>query len=180
VRGLRFNHYFRGGQLHYRGGVPLEVARTLSPAMRDLGWHLQLWIDVKDLDDTVPTLTSLGLPVVIDHMGRTEASAGIDAPGFQRLLRLLGGGGCWVKTSGAHRISHRPPDYPDARPFLEALVRTNPERLVWGGDWPHPRMDDEMPNVGHLLDLFQEWVPDATTRKRVLADNPARLYGFPG
>src|SRR5882724_3795884 len=69
VRGLRFNHYFRDGQLHYRGGVPLEAAHALAPVMRELGWHLQLWIDVKDLDDTVPTLTSLGLPVVIDHMG---------------------------------------------------------------------------------------------------------------
>src|SRR5258707_10084600 len=178
VRGLRFNHYFRGGQLHYRGGVPLDAARALAPVMRDLGWHLQLWIDVKDLDDTVPTLNSLGLPVVIDHMGRTEASAGTASPGFQSLLRLIGEGGCWAKLSGAHRISHKPPDYPDARPFLEALVRTNPERLVWGGDWPHPRMDEAMPDVGHLLDLFQDWVPDAATRKRILVDNPARLYSF--
>lgn len=180
VRGLRFNHYFRGGQLHYRGGVPLDVARALAPVMHELGWHLQLWIDVKDLDDTAPTLKSLGLPVVFDHMGRTDAAAGTSSPGFQSLLRLLGAGGCWVKLSGAHRISHRPPNYPDARPFLEALVRTNPERLVWGGDWPHPRMDDEMPDAGHLLDLFQDWTPDAATRRRILVDNPARLYGFDG
>jgi predicted TIM-barrel fold metal-dependent hydrolase len=178
VRGLRFNHYFRDGQLHYRGGVPLDAARALAPVMRDLGWHLQLWIDVKDLDDTAPTLKSLGLPVVIDHMGRTEATAGTSSPGFQRLLRLLGDGGCWVKLSGAHRISHKPPDYPDARPFLEALVRTNPDRLVWGGDWPHPRMDEAMPDVGHLLDLFQAWTPDRDTRHRILVTNPARLYGF--
>src|SRR5271156_3968121 len=76
VRGLRFNHFYREGQLHYRGGVPLSAARMLAPAMADLGWHLQLWIDVKDLPETVPTLKSLGLPVVIDHMGRTDASAG--------------------------------------------------------------------------------------------------------
>jgi predicted TIM-barrel fold metal-dependent hydrolase len=179
VRGLRFNHYFRDGQLHYRGGVPLDAARILAPVMHELGWHLQLWIDVKDLDDTLPVLTSLGLPVVIDHMGRTEASAGTAAPGFQSLLRLIGAGGCWAKLSGAHRISHKPPDYPDARPFLEALVRANPERLIWGGDWPHPRMDEEMADVGHLLDLFQDWVPDADTRRRILVDNPARLYSFP-
>jgi predicted TIM-barrel fold metal-dependent hydrolase len=179
VRGLRFNHYFRDGQLHYRGGVPLEAARALAPVMRELGWHLQLWIDVKDLTDTIPVLSSLGLPVVIDHMGRTEATAGTASPGFRSLLRLLGDGGCWVKLSGAHRISRKAPDYPDARPFLEALVHTNSDRLVWGGDWPHPRMDDEMPDVGHLLDLFQDWTPDTATRKRILVDNPARLYGFP-
>ena len=179
VRGLRFNHFFRGGQLHYRGGVPLDDARALAPVMRELGWHLQLWIDVKDLDDTVPVLRALALPVVIDHMGRTEATAGTSAPGFQRLLRLIGDGGCWAKLSGAHRISRKPPDYPDARPFLQALVGANPDRLVWGGDWPHPRMDDDMPDVGHLLDLFQEWTPDEAACRRILVDNPTRLYGFP-
>lgn len=179
VRGLRFNHYFRSGELHYRGGVPLDAARTLAPVMRELGWHLQLWIDVKDLPETIPILKSIGLPVVIDHMGRTEASAGTSAPGFQALLRLLGAGGCWVKMSGAHRISRKPPDYPDARAFHEALIAENPERLVWGSDWPHPRMEDEMPDAGHLLDLFNAWTPDAEIRRRILADNPERLYDFP-
>jgi predicted TIM-barrel fold metal-dependent hydrolase len=178
VRGLRFNHFFRDGQLHYRGGVTLESARALAPVMKELGWHLQLWIDVKDLPETIPVLQSIGVPVVIDHMGRGDARAGTATAGFQSLLRLLGDGGCWVKLSGAHRISRQPPDYPDARPFCEALVRTNPERLVWGGDWPHPRMDDEMPDVGRLLDLFQHWTPDQATRRRVLVDNPARLYEF--
>ena len=178
VRGLRFNHFFRGGGLHYRGGVPLDVARALAPLMAELGWHLQLWIDVKDLPDTIPTLKSLGLAVVIDHMGRTDARAGTATPGFQSLLRLVGEGGCWVKLSGAHRLSNAAPDYPDARPFHEALVRANPERLVWGTDWPHPRIEGEMPDAGRLLDLFHAWTPDETTRRAILVANPARLYGF--
>src|SRR4249919_3667793 len=160
VRGLRFNHFFRGGQLHYRGGVPLDDARVLAPVMRELGWHLQLWIDVKDLPETIPILQSLGLPVVIDHMGRGDAGAGTGTPGFQSLVRLLGEGGCWVKMSGAHRLSTRAPDYPDARPFHEALVSANPDQLIWGTDWPHPRIEGEMPNAGHLLDLFNEWTSD--------------------
>ena len=180
VRGLRFNHFFRDGQLHYRGGVTLEAARKLAPVMQELGWHLQLWIDVKDLPETIPILKSIGAPAVIDHMGRGDARAGTGTPGFQSLLRLVGEGGCWVKLSGAHRISRHPPDYPDAQPFCEALVRANPEQLVWGGDWPHPRMEDEMPDVGHLLDLFQQWTPDDATRRRILVTNPARLYGFAG
>ena len=90
VRGLRFNHFFRGGQLHYRGGVPLDAARVLAPVMHELGWHLQLWIDIKDLPDTMPILQTIGLPVVIDHMGRSDASAGIGTPGFASLLRFLG------------------------------------------------------------------------------------------
>jgi len=179
VRALRFNHFFRGGQLHYRGGVPLTAAQALAPLMKQLGWHLQLWIDVKDLPDTIPILKSIGVPAVIDHMGRTDARAGIDTPGFQSLVRLLGEGGCWVKLSGAHRLSTRAPDYPDARPFHEALIRANPEQLIWGTDWPHPRIEGEMPDAGHLLDLFNEWTPDESTRRKILSDNPARLYGFP-
>ena len=179
VRGLRFNHYFRGGQLHYRGGVPLSAAKVLAPAMKDLGWHLQLWIDCKDLPDTIPVLKEIGLPVVIDHMGRTDARAGTGTPGFQSLVKLVGDGGCWVKLSGAHRLSNNAPEYSEAKPFHEALVRANPERLVWGSDWPHPRIEGDMPDAGKLLDLFNAWTPDAAIRKRILADNPAKLYGFP-
>lgn len=178
VRGLRFNHFFRDGQLHYRGGVPLAAAETLAPVMADLGWHLQLWIDVKDFPDTIPILKNIGLPVVVDHMGRTDARAGIHTAGFQGLLRALGEGWCWVKLSGAHRLSRNAPDYPDARAFHEALVRENPDRLVWGGDWPHPRVEGEMPDVGHLFELFQTWTPDRGIQERILVSNPARLYGF--
>jgi predicted TIM-barrel fold metal-dependent hydrolase len=124
-------------------------------------------------------LKSLGLPVVIDHMGRSDARAGTGTEGFQSLLRAVGDGWCWAKLSGAHRISRNAPDYPDARPFHEALVRANPERLVWGGDWPHPRVEGEMPDAGHLFELFQMWTPDRATQQRILVTNPAKLYGFP-
>ena len=173
-----FNHFFRGGQLHYKGGIPLAVAKIHAPVMTELGWHLQLWIDVKDMPDTTPVLKEIGLPVVVDHMGRTDARAGIQTAGFQSLLRAVGEGWCWSKLSGAHRLSQNAPDYPEARAFHEALVRENPERLVWGGDWPHPRIEGKMPNVGHLFELFQEWTPDAAVRQRILVNNPARLYGF--
>jgi predicted TIM-barrel fold metal-dependent hydrolase len=179
VRGLRFNHFFRGGRLHYGGGVPLEAARALGPHLHALGWHMQLWVDVKDLPEIVPLLRELALPIVIDHMGRTDACAGTGMPGFQSLLRLLGEGACWVKLSGAHRLSIDAPEYADARPFHEALIRANPERLVWGTDWPHPRIEGEMPDAGRLLDLFMRWTPDLAVRERILVGNPARLYGFP-
>jgi 2-pyrone-4,6-dicarboxylate lactonase len=117
--------------------------------------------------------------VVIDHMGRTDAGASTGTAGFQSLLRAVGEGWCWAKLSGAHRLSRAAPDYPDARPFHEALVRANPERLVWGGDWPHPRIEGEMPDAGHLFELFQMWTPDRSTQHRILVTNPARLYGFP-
>jgi len=178
VRGLRFNHFFRDGQLHYRGGVPLAAAKRLAPVMAELSWHLQLWIDVKDLPDTIALLKSFDLPIVIDHMGRTDAGAGTQTEGFQSLLRAVGEGWCWAKLSGAHRLSRKAPDYPDARPFHEALVAANPERLVFGGDWPHPRVEGEMPDAGHLFELFQRWTPELSIQKRILVANPAKLYGF--
>src|SRR3979411_1159568 len=104
VRALRFNHFFRDGRLHYRGGVPLTAAQTLAPVMAELGWHLQLWIDVKDLPETIPVLKAFRLPVVIDHMGRTDARAGTQTDDFQSLLRALSEGWCWAKLSGAHAI----------------------------------------------------------------------------
>ena len=115
---------------------------------RSSDWHLQLWIDVKDLPDTMPILQSLALPVVIDHMGRSDARAGTGTPGFQSLLRFLGAGGCWVKLSGAHRISRTRRIIRMRSRFTRRWSRENPDRLVWGGDWPHPRMDEEMPDVG--------------------------------
>ncbi len=178
VRGLRFNHFLRDGKPFYGGGVGLDDAKAMVPRLAELGWHVQLWIDIKDLPDLVPLVRSWPVPVVIDHMGRTDARAGTGTPGFQALLRLLGDGACWVKLSGAHRLCDAWPDYVPARPFHEALVRANPEQLVWGTDWPHPRMEAEMPNAGHLLDLFNTWTPEAALRRKILVDNPARLYGF--
>jgi predicted TIM-barrel fold metal-dependent hydrolase len=179
IRALRFNHFFRGGQLHYRGGVTLETAKKLGPLMKELGWHLQLWIDCKDMPETIPILDAIGLPVLVDHMGRTDARAGTGTPGFQALLRYVGEGKGWVKVSGAHRLSTNSPGYPEARPFHEALVHANPDNIVWGSDWPHPRIEGEMPNAGRLYELFHDWTPDEATRRKILVDNPARLYGFP-
>jgi predicted TIM-barrel fold metal-dependent hydrolase len=98
---------------------------------------------------------------------------------FPYVLRALGEGWCWAKLSGAHRLSTDAPDYADARPFHEALVAANPERVVWGGDWPHPRVEGAMPDAGHLFELFQHWTPDQAVQQRILVSNPARLYGFP-
>ena len=95
------------------------------------------------------------------------------------LLKLLGEGAVWVKLSGAYRVSKNFPNYPDALPLHEALVRTNPEHLIWGTDWPHPQVDAAiMPNDGHLLDLFNAWTPNAATRTQIRVKNPERLYGF--
>lgn len=175
VRGLRFHHMPKGRGYSALG---LKSFAALAPRMAALGLHVQFMMDVNYLDEALPCLEGWRLPAVIDHMGNIDAALGVQQPGFQLLCRLLADGRVWVKVSGAYRISTRYPDYPDARPFHEALVAANPQQVVWGSDWPHPRIEGEMPDDGVLLDLFNAWTPDAAVRRQILVDNPARLYGF--
>jgi predicted TIM-barrel fold metal-dependent hydrolase len=117
------------------------------------------------------------MPVIVDHLGMVPAIAGVEDANFQALLKLVGDGHVHVKLSAVYRLSDNYPDYPDARLFHDALVRANPERLVWGTDWPHPSIAAAvMPDDGHLLDLFHDWTPDRQTRRRILVDTPARLF----
>ena len=171
VRGLRCNDLFGGG-------VGLEAMETLARRIARRGWHLQLLIDGRRLPSISARLARLPVPFVIDHMGCIPTAGGLDDPGFQELCKLLQEADCWVKISGANRISSEPIPYRDTIPFARALVAARPERAVWGSDWPHVAIEGPMVNDGVLLDLLAEWVPDAATRTRILVDNPAALYGF--
>ena len=175
IRALRFHHMPKGRGYSALG---LKSFAALAPRMADLGLHVQFMMDVNFLEDAVPCFENWRLPIVIDHMGNIDATLGVRQPGFQLLCRLLAEGTLWAKVSGAYRISKQYPDYPDARAFHEALVAANPEQVIWGSDWPHPRLAEAMPDDGHLLDLFNAWTPDAALRRRILVENPARLYGF--
>lgn len=72
----------------------------------------------------------------------------------------------------------RYPDYEDVQPLHQALLHANSDQLLSGTDWPHPRLAEHMPDDGHLLDLFNKWTPDAALRKKILVENPAKLYRF--
>ena len=178
VRGLRANEFRRDGKPYYQNGVGLQELEPLLPHLADLGWHLQLWVDARDLPDMAPQLARIPLPVVVDHMGRLEHHHGTNNAGFQALLRGVGEGKFWAKLSGTYRLGATPPDYAQARPFHDALVKANPKNLVWGTDWPHPRPEGPVPDAGRLLAVFLDWTGGAN-RQAILADNPARLYDFP-
>jgi len=175
VRALRFHHMPKGVGFSPLG---MNVFAKLAPRMRDFGFHAQFMMDADALDDALPYFDGWRAPVVIDHMGNIDAAHGPGQPGVQAMCRLLEAGRIWVKVSGAYRISTNYPDYPDAQAVHEALVAANPEQILWGTDWPHPRLERDMPDDGHLLDLFNRWTPDAALRRKILVDNPARLYGF--
>jgi predicted TIM-barrel fold metal-dependent hydrolase len=178
VKGARFDHLLRDGRLWVKGAIGIEHFEALHDRIADLGWHMQLWMDCRDLPDLWPRIEHAAMPIVVDHMGRVDARQGPGYPGFGFMTKLLGEGKLWVKLSGTYRITENWPDYPEARPFHEALLSANPEHCVWGTDWPHPWLEARMPNDGALLDLFNAWTPDEATRQRVLVENPARLYGF--
>jgi predicted TIM-barrel fold metal-dependent hydrolase len=171
IRGVRFN-------LVSGGGVSLALLETMAARIAPLGWHVQLFVALDALPALEPRLKALPVPAVIDHMGHVQAGTGLMHPGFQALLRLVRHGS-WVKLSAPYRLSRRYPDFPDVLPYVRALLAAGPERVVWGSDWPHVGMwEQPMPDDGDLVDLLETWMPDPEQRRRVLVDNPARLYGF--
>ncbi len=177
IRGLRVNEFRRDGKPYYQNGVRFADVEPLFPALADLGWHLQLWIDARDLPDLLPALARVPLPVVVDHMGRMEYRHGTQHPGFQALLRGVGDGRLWAKLSGTYRLGASAPDYAEAKPFHDALVAANARNLVWGTDWPHPRPEGPTPDAARLLQVFLDWTPRDDDRRALWADSPARLYG---
>ena len=171
-RGVRIN-------LVFKGGLAMEVLEKMARRIEPLGWHLQLLVDGRDLVDLAPRLRQFPVPVVLDHLGHMPVALTLKHPAFAALLSLVREGRCWVKLSGAYRISSLPYPYDDVVPIAQALVAAGPEQMVWGSDWPHPAFQGEMPVDAGLLDLLTEWVPDRRLRHRVLVENPARLYDFP-
>jgi predicted TIM-barrel fold metal-dependent hydrolase len=161
----------------------LETAEQL----RGRGWHIQLNAALPLVTAINDALTAIAVPVVIDHFARTKAKSGINQPGFDVLLALVKSGKAYVKLSATYRISDQPPHYPDAPPIAQALINANPDRMVWGSNWPHPgrgktREDIAPPHPsddGAQINQLPTWTSDATIRNKILVDNPARLYGFP-
>jgi predicted TIM-barrel fold metal-dependent hydrolase len=181
MRGLRFHLFSEAGKPGYVRGVGLDVFTTFRAAMRELGWVMQVFCDWRLMTEMAPRLRGISreMPVIVDHTLHIPATRGVTDVNFQALLRLVGEGHAHVKLSAAYRLSDRFPDYPDVKPFHDALLAANPERLMWGTDWPHPSISAEkMPDDGHLLDLFRDWTPDAAMRRRILVETPARLFGI--
>jgi predicted TIM-barrel fold metal-dependent hydrolase len=158
--------------------------------MKQRGWHVQLYTNTPMISAIKDQVVASPVPAVFDHFGGAEAKLGLDQPGFADLIELVKSGKAYVKISGAYRLSTQAPDYPDAAPFVKALIEANADRIIWGTDWPHPdstlRTDIKPTEVrplyqiddGRLLNQLAVWAPDAATRKKILVDNPARLYGF--
>ncbi len=173
VRGTRFNFV-----AHLGGAPDLDTFWRLVDRVQPFGWHIVLHFDAKDLPAYADLLDAMPCPYIIDHMARVPVTDGVDQAPFQALLSLLSDERCWVKISGAERLTaDGPPPYDDVVPFARALIAAAPDRVLWGTDWPHPNVR-HMPDDGDLVDILAAFAPDEATRNRILVDNPERLYDF--
>ena len=173
IRAARFSHR-SGAGANFAGSASFDDLLTLAPQLADAGLHAELWTDCKVLPDISDRLRGLPVQVVIDHMGGFDANAGIDEPGFAGLVSLVESGDAWVKLC-AYRNLLAVPDYEIGKPFHEALLRANPERLLWGSDWPHLRVTPA-PDAANLLDAFKRWTASDALSAQILVANPTSLY----
>ncbi len=172
---------FRGARFHFTRHLgttaPIESVMKFAARVADLGWHLQIHYIGDLLGELAPALARSPVPVVIDHMGRVDASLGTGQAPFRDLLKFLENKNNWVKVSGSERISKQPAPWKDAWPFGRKLVEELGDRVLWGTDWPHPNLK-EMPDDGMLVDILAQIAPAENERHALLVDNPQRLYGF--
>jgi predicted TIM-barrel fold metal-dependent hydrolase len=187
---------FRGIRLNLATGGTSDPnvgrARFLAGVgrVKNRNWHIQLYTGLPMISALKDSFAASPVPVVFDHFGGAQAALGVDQPGFADLLELVKSGKAYVKISGAYRASKLGPDFADAAPLARALIAANPDRIVWGTDWPHPdsvtpagkQPTDVTPlhqiDDGRLLNQLPVWAPDAAIRNKILVENPARLYGF--
>lgn len=172
IRGLRFS-------LVVKNALRPEFLETMARRIQPFGWHIQFRSTHRDLPDLESRLERLPVEVCLDHLGSIPPEEPITHPAWQAIFRLLGRGHCWVKLSAPYQLSRMPgPGYADFSSQVSALVKTAPHHLVWGTNWPHPSVST-MPDEADLLDILEEWIPEASVRRAILVDNPAALYGFP-
>ena len=166
---VRLN-YVHGGVLSWDG------AKAMGPRLADRNLHIQLLLHSHlHMDDLADDIRALPVPLVIDHLGWPDLSLGVTDPGFQALLRLVGDGHAYVKLSALYRLCPAP--YDQAAPFVDALVRANDARCLWGSDWPHLMLNGAtMPDAAALLDAFHSVVTDSATRQNILCNTPDELF----
>ena len=187
VRGIRINLATSGQTDPAAARHRLQIA---GEQLKGRPWHIQMYTTLPLVDAIREQVAASPIPVVFDHFGGAQASLGTGQPGFDALLTLVRSGKAYVKISGAYRSSNARPDYADVAPLAKALIAANLQRIVWGSDWPHPDSSkvagraatDIAPlqpiDDGRLLNQLEAWAPSAAQRNAILADNPARLYGY--
>ena len=173
VRGVRFNYVKR-----LVDPKPDDYYRGIIEKIAGLGWHVVIYFEAADLAEKWEFFTSLPTPVIVDHMGRPDVAKPVDGPEFGLFVRfMIENDNVWSKVTCPERLSASgPPDYDDVVPFAKLLVERFPDRVLWGTDWPHPNMKSHIPDDGRLVDYIPRIATTAELQRKLLVDNPMRLY----
>ena len=162
------------------GTLGFDVMDEMMARVHPFGWHANIQLDGRELPKYEAQIKRLSGKFVIDHTGKFLEPVSVDSQPFRSLLNLVETGRCWVKLSAPYETSKTGgPRYQDVGKLAKALVKKAPERMLWASNWPHPSVPKEKrPADEDLLDLLLDWAPVEETRKKILVDNPAELYGF--
>ena len=173
VRGVRFNFVKR-----LVDALPTDDLVTIANRVQPLGWHVVIYFEAQELPELYDFFAALPTTVVVDHMGRPDVGKPVDGPEFALFEKLLrDNDNIWTKVSCPERLSIAGPvDYGDVVPFGRRLVEAFPDRVLWGTDWPHPNMKSHTPDDGKLVDFIPKIAPTAALQRKLLVDNPNRLY----
>jgi 2-pyrone-4,6-dicarboxylate lactonase len=172
VKGVRFNFIKR-----LVDSTPKDVMQRIATRIAKLGWHIVIYFEHADLDEMGPFLKSLPTTLVFDHMACPNVKEGVDGKAFQNWLKALDANPSWItKVTCPERFTIAGPPYDDVVPFARAIVERFPDRVIWGTDWPHPNMPKEAPDDGVLVDMVPKIAPTAELQKKLLIDNPMKLY----
>jgi 2-pyrone-4,6-dicarboxylate lactonase len=172
VRGVRFNFVKR-----LVDALPREPLKVIADKIKPLGWHIVIYFEAQELPELYDFFVSLPTVVVVDHLGRPDVTRPVDGPEFELFVKLLRENeNFWSKVTCPERLSKAGPPYDDVVPFPRRLVEEFPDRVLWGTDWPHPNMTTHAPDDGLLVDYIPRIAPDATAQRKLLIDNPMRLY----
>ena len=173
IKGIRFNFVKR-----LVDPIAPDMLAGLVKRIKNYGWHIVIYFEAPDLPDLFDFISSIDTTVVVDHMGRPDLTKAPDGPEFSLFLKLMGDNDhVWSKVTCPERLSQSgPPTYDDFVPFASKVVEEFPDRVLWGTDWPHPNLKSHMPDDAWLVDMIPRVAPSAEHQKKLLVDNPMRLY----
>jgi 2-pyrone-4,6-dicarboxylate lactonase len=173
IRGVRFNFVKR-----LVDTTPREVLADIARRVAPLGWHVVIYFEAAELPELYDFFAALPTTVVVDHMGRPDVTQPVDGPEFELFVRLMREReNFWSKVSCPDRLSRSgPPGYDDVVPFAKRIIDTFPDRVLWGTDWPHPNMKTNVPDDGQLVDFIPRIATTSALQRKLLIDNPMRLY----
>lgn len=172
IRGVRFNFLKRLVDNAPKDKF-LEIARKIAP----LGWHVIVYFEADILEELIPFLEAIPTTIVVDHLGRPDIAQGPDGADITAFKQLLDTHpNIWTKVSGAERLSIQGPPFDDFVSVIRPVVERYPDRVLWGTDWPHPNMEHRIPDDGQLVDVLPRIAPTAELQRKLLIDNPMRLY----